>query len=344
MEALKICGILPNFLPRVPEGLEKLLLMAEIRRAPVEVGSWNPIIYRVSAPSKRWLFGISAINSRKFRRESHPLLGTSPYPIQTHDFESMILLFPKGGRWTCSLEGTLPETNVRKFAPENGWLEYSFPFGAFRPIFRGYVSSLEGKNGSSKLMRCVGWLLKRWKVRSSHVWVCIYVCVCMYIYISIFTRTPRTNIFAPVNWPKPKRKVVFQPSIFRCYVSFRGCIYIYICIDWLYNSLSLSVDISVKHGPLGKMQACRCSNIYIYIYYIYIHACIYQPLCTLKQLSEPCQKKNVYVILSICSFLLYTCFSLSFLSCSLSLLFLAWLYSRQHSFLNVTSPFFASIP
>ena len=29
---------------------------------------------------------------------------------------------------------TLPETNI---APENGWLEYEFPFGA-RPIFRGY--------------------------------------------------------------------------------------------------------------------------------------------------------------------------------------------------------------
>ncbi len=32
---------------------------------------------------------------------------------------------------------TLPETNS-KFAPENGWLEYQFPFG-FRPIFRCYV-------------------------------------------------------------------------------------------------------------------------------------------------------------------------------------------------------------
>ena len=32
---------------------------SEIRRSPVEVGSWNPIIYKVLAPSKRWLFGIS---------------------------------------------------------------------------------------------------------------------------------------------------------------------------------------------------------------------------------------------------------------------------------------------
>ena len=30
---------------------------------------------------------------------------------------------------------TLPETNS-SFAPENGWLECSFPFGSFRPIFR----------------------------------------------------------------------------------------------------------------------------------------------------------------------------------------------------------------
>ena len=34
--------------------------------SPVEggEGSWNPITYRVSAPSNRWLFGILAINSR----------------------------------------------------------------------------------------------------------------------------------------------------------------------------------------------------------------------------------------------------------------------------------------
>ena len=32
---------------------------------------------------------------------------------------------------------------------------------------------------------------------------------------------PETNIFAPENRPKPSRKVVFQPSICRGYVSFR---------------------------------------------------------------------------------------------------------------------------
>ena len=32
---------------------------------------------------------------------------------------------------------TLPETNI--FAPENGWLEYSFSFGA-QPIFRGKLA------------------------------------------------------------------------------------------------------------------------------------------------------------------------------------------------------------
>ncbi len=34
----------------------------EIRQSPVEVGSWNPIIYRVSAPSQV-VSQISAINS-----------------------------------------------------------------------------------------------------------------------------------------------------------------------------------------------------------------------------------------------------------------------------------------
>ena len=35
---------------------------------------------------------------------------------------------------------TIPETNI---APENGWLEDEFPFGA-RPVFRDYVSFREG--------------------------------------------------------------------------------------------------------------------------------------------------------------------------------------------------------
>ena len=47
---------------------------------------------------------------------------------------------------------TLPETNI--FAPEIGWLEDYFPFGA-RPIFRGYVSFREGKShGSSTYSHC----------------------------------------------------------------------------------------------------------------------------------------------------------------------------------------------
>ena len=35
---------------------------------------------------------------------------------------------------------------------------------------------------------------------------------------------PKTNI-APENGPSQKETIVFQPSIFRCYVSFRGCIF-----------------------------------------------------------------------------------------------------------------------
>ena len=41
----------------------EILLMAEIRHSPVEGTVVYPIIFGVSAPSKRWLFGISAINS-----------------------------------------------------------------------------------------------------------------------------------------------------------------------------------------------------------------------------------------------------------------------------------------
>ena len=36
----------------------------------------------------------------------------------------------------------------------------------------------------------------------------------------ILPTLPETNI-APEDWPGPKRKLVFQPSNFRCYVSFR---------------------------------------------------------------------------------------------------------------------------
>ncbi len=51
---------------------------------------------------------------------------------------NLIWSFFRGEVWLNWLrlvfQNTLPETNI--FAPENGWLENSFPFGA-RPIFRG---------------------------------------------------------------------------------------------------------------------------------------------------------------------------------------------------------------
>ena len=36
---------------------------SEIQRSPVDVGSWNPMIYRVWDTSNRWLFGSSWINN-----------------------------------------------------------------------------------------------------------------------------------------------------------------------------------------------------------------------------------------------------------------------------------------
>ena len=48
---------------------------------------------------------------------------------------------------------------------------------------------------------------------------------------------------APENRPGPKRKLVFQPSIFRCYVSFREGI--------RYNiQLSLSLSLSLNHSDM----------------------------------------------------------------------------------------------
>ena len=46
-------------------------------------------------------------------------------------------VFPHPGIWKYDSNSiALPETNI---APENGWLEYYFPFGA-RPIFRGKLA------------------------------------------------------------------------------------------------------------------------------------------------------------------------------------------------------------
>ena len=50
---------------------------------------------------------------------------------------------------------------------------------------------------------------------------------------------------APENRPGPKRKVVFQPSIFRCYVSFREGTYrknIYVAKDFYLPNISAFQD------------------------------------------------------------------------------------------------------
>ena len=45
-----------------------------------------------------------------------------------------------------------------------------------------------------------------------------------------FTRDPETNSkFAPENMPKPNRKLVFQPSIFRCELLVSGSLDLLIC-------------------------------------------------------------------------------------------------------------------
>ena len=55
----------------------------------------------------------------------------------------------------------------------------------------------------------------------------------------IFT-LPETNS-SPLKIGLPNRKVVFQPSIFRGYVSFREGIYIYLLLEDLQASMSLVV-------------------------------------------------------------------------------------------------------
>ncbi len=52
----------------------------------------------------------------------------------------------------------------------------------------------------------------------------------IYIYIFVYNTLPETNS-SPLKIGLPKRKVVFQPSIFRCYVSFREGIYSLIIVS-----------------------------------------------------------------------------------------------------------------
>ena len=54
---------------------------SEIRRSPVEVGSWNPIIYQVLAPSNRWLVGngISEPSTVPWGAEAH-IMAIQPNP------------------------------------------------------------------------------------------------------------------------------------------------------------------------------------------------------------------------------------------------------------------------
>ena len=69
--------------------------------------------------------------------------GLSPVEIISHSTTaSLIHILKMGTKWQqqCppKLSSTLPETNI---APENAWLEYSFPFGM--AYFQGYVSFRE---------------------------------------------------------------------------------------------------------------------------------------------------------------------------------------------------------
>ena len=123
--------------------------------------------------------------------------------------------------------GTLKLTFASLHLKMDGWNIFSFPFGAFRPIFRGELlvpwrvywqfkvdemCRMTPQKVEGQVESCVG----------------VYICVCVYIYISIFTRTPRTNIFAPVNWPKPKRKGSYSNHPFSGVMLVLGGVYIYI--------------------------------------------------------------------------------------------------------------------
>ena len=62
---------------------------------------------------------------------------------------------------------------------------------------------------------------------------------------------PETNT-SPLQGSHPKRKLVFQPSIFRCYVSFREGVYIYI---FIYLSIYLFI-----YTYIYNYNYCWCYN------------------------------------------------------------------------------------
>ena len=61
---------------------QMILLMAEIRRSPVEVGSFSHYFFLDFAPSKRWLFGISAINIIKSSTQVRDGVEKGPHEIR----------------------------------------------------------------------------------------------------------------------------------------------------------------------------------------------------------------------------------------------------------------------
>ena len=85
-------------------------------------------------------------------------------------FDSRLWKVPQNAmnQGLTTIETTLLETNI--FAPENGWLEYSFPFGAL-PIFSGREctrKTLLFYLAASTLGLCSGGLPRSSRIASAH--------------------------------------------------------------------------------------------------------------------------------------------------------------------------------
>ena len=80
------------------------------------------------------------------------------------------------------------------------WLGPSLPHGPFKDIPNAVILG-----GTGWIVGCLPGTL---------------VDVAHYFFVLVGNALPETNI-APENGPGPKRKIIFQPSIFRGYVSFR---------------------------------------------------------------------------------------------------------------------------
>ena len=96
---------------------------------------------------------------------------------------------------------------------------------------------------------------------------------------------PKTNI-APENRPSQKERLVFQPFIFRCYISFRACV----CLQYDQHQ-SMLLYASWKFICDSKKKRLRCMSTHVYVF---LHFCYKQySLSLISKLEKGCPSTTI---------------------------------------------------